>query len=161
MPSARPVAVEQTIAYHLRLAQEASFAAIRRRFGDPDLKPGHYTILSIIARNPGLTQGELSRASARDTSTLTSTLSELSRKGYVQRQRSDVDRRSYRIELTSAGKTHLARLEDLAVVHDALLDQIVGPENKSDLISMLKRIQDALSVETTLQAAQQAAVETA
>lgn len=142
----RPVAVEETIAYHLRLAQEASFAAIRRRFGSPELKPGHYTILSIIARKPGLTQGELSVAAARDTSTLTSSLSALARQGYIMREKSNADGRSYRIDLTAAGRSQLGKLQEHAIIHDAMLDDIVGADNKADFIATLKRIQAALAV---------------
>lgn len=139
------VAVEDTIAYHLRMAQDASFASIRKRFGSPDVRPGHYTILSIIARRQGLTQGELSKAAFRDTSTLTTTLSELSRKGYVQRTRSDRDRRSYLISLTDAGHDYLKKLEVMADSHSAVLDAIVGEKDKQAFIDILKRIHTELA----------------
>lgn len=137
--------VTETIAYHLRLAQEASFATFRQRCGSPDLKPGRYALLSVIAHNPGLTQGELSRAAQRDTSTLTAALNDLSARGFVRRQRSAADKRSYEIVLTDAGHELLAVLEEHARAHDALLDEIVGSDVRPVFLAALRRIEDVLN----------------
>ncbi|MGG6495301.1 UNVERIFIED_CONTAM: hypothetical protein NY603_20485, partial [Bacteroidetes bacterium 56_B9] len=64
-----PEAFADLLGYHLRLAQEASFQAIRQAAGRSELKPGWYTILTILSDNPGLTPTELSRFCGRDRST--------------------------------------------------------------------------------------------
>ena len=135
------------IAYHLRVAQEASFQAFKRRVGNADLKPGRYAILSIIAEHPGLTATDLSRACGRDKSTLTPALKDLSRRGFVVRERSSTDERSYIIDLTPAGKKLLQQLRVHARAHDQELNRIVGQENRAEFIATLRRIVNALSDE--------------
>jgi DNA-binding MarR family transcriptional regulator len=137
-------ALADVIGYHLRVAQEASFQAFKQRVGNPDLKPGRYAILCIIAEHPGLTATELSRACGRDKSTLTPALKDLSHRGFVVRERSPTDERRYTIDLTPAGKDLLRQLRLHARAHDRELDRIVGPENRAALIAALRRIADAL-----------------
>jgi DNA-binding MarR family transcriptional regulator len=135
----------EVVGYHLRLAQEASFAAFTQRVGDPDLKPGRYSILTILANNPGLTPTALSRACGRDKSTLTSALRDLERRGLVRREGMPGDQRSVRVSLTEAGEALLARLRVHAQAHDRVLDGIVGHDNKAAFIAILERITRALT----------------
>ncbi len=140
-----PAALTDAIAYHLRLAQEASFQTFKQRVGNADLQPGRYTILSIIANNPGLTPTELSRACGRDKSTLTPTLKDLAKRGMVERRRRETDERSYTVHLTPAGGELLQTLRRHALAHDRVLDRIVGPEKREEFLEILRRITDALS----------------
>lgn len=139
-----PEAFASLIAYHLRLAQEASFQAIRQGAGKSDLKPGWYTILTVLSDNPGLTPTELSRLCGRDRSTLTSTLKGLSARGFISRRHTPEDQRSYSVHLTPAGEAMLRKLRVIARAHDARLDAIVG-KDKSLLIAMLRRIAETLA----------------
>jgi DNA-binding MarR family transcriptional regulator len=138
-----PDAFATLIGYHLRLAQEASFQAIRKGAGKSDLRPGWYTILTILSDNPGLTPTELSRLCGRDRSTLSSTLKGLSARGFITRRGSPDDQRSYSVRLTAAGETMLRKLRTIAKAHDARLDAIVG-KDKPRLIAVLRRITEAL-----------------
>jgi len=128
------------IGFHLRLAQEASFRAFAQRVGDPGLRPSRFAMLVLIAENPGLTQRALSRASGRDTSTLTTALDDLVRRGLVRRERAEADRRSYALSLTPRGRRVLGRLLAHARAHDAELDALVGPRGKATLLRLLRRI---------------------
>jgi len=138
-----PEAFADLIAYHLRLAQEASFQAIRQGAGKSDVKPGWYTILTILSDNPGLTPTELSRLCGRDRSTLSSTLKGLSARGFIARRHTPEDQRSYSVRLTAAGEAMLRKLRVIARTHDARLDAIVG-KDKPMLIAALRRIAEAL-----------------
>src|SRR5262245_53252294 len=53
------------VGFHLRLAQTASFQAFARETEDVDLRPGRFSILVLIGRNPGISQTVLSRANGR------------------------------------------------------------------------------------------------
>ncbi len=138
-----PEAFADLIGYHLRLAQEASFQAIRQAAGRSELKPGWYTILTILSDNPGLTPTELSRLCGRDRSTLSSTLKGLSARGFIARRHTPEDQRSYSVRLTAAGEAMLKKLRVIAKTHDAKLDAIVG-KDKPLLIGLLRRIAEAL-----------------
>lgn len=134
-----PGILDSYIAYHLRLAQNASFRAFQRKTGQHDLKPGWFAVLSLIGDNPGITPMALSRGSGRDKSTLTPVLRDMIKGGYVERTASTSDRRSYGLSLTAAGERRLAQLSAQAAEHDTRLDTIVG-ESKDELIALLKRI---------------------
>ena len=134
-----PAAFADTIGYHLRIAQEASFAAIHQAAGGLDIRPGWYTILTLLAETPGGTPSELSLRCGRDRSTLTGTLKELARRGLISRRRKTHDQRSYAVRLTAEGDALLERMREFSMRHDARLDDIAGAE-KPALIAALRRI---------------------
>jgi len=131
------------IAFHLRMAQDASFRAFKRHTGESDLRPGWYAVLTLIAANPGITPMGLSRASGRDKSTLTPLLRELTNRGLVEQCPVPGDRRSYSLALTPKGEERLARLTAHAKAHDGRLDEIAGPK-KQELVDLLRRIVGSL-----------------
>ena len=92
------------LGFHLRMAQIASFQAFAREVGEVDLPPGRFALLTLIGRNPGISQTMLSRAAGRDKSTLTPALRDLSKRGLIACERLDKDRRSYHLSLTPAGR---------------------------------------------------------
>jgi DNA-binding MarR family transcriptional regulator len=128
------------IGFHLRLAQNASFQAFAREASGIDLRPGRFATLMIIGRNPGISQTALSRANARDKSSLTPVLNDLVRRKLVKRLRARGDRRSYRLILTSAGEELLARLTACAAQHERHLDEILGPTDRVRFLQILKRL---------------------
>lgn len=132
------------IGFHLRMAQNASFRAVRERSGNYDLRPGSFAVLSIIGDNPGISPVEVSRAAGRDKSTLTPVLHELIKKRYLEKEPRPGDRRSYRLRLTEAGRAHLEEIAIHAAAHERLLDSIAGPR-KAELIALLRRITEELS----------------
>ena len=134
-----PPALANLIGYYLRIAQEASFQAIRQGTGKGDLKPGWYTLLTILSENPGVTPTELSKLCGRDRSTLTSTLNGLDARGLIARRRKAGDQRSYGVKLTAAGEAMLRKLQVIARAHDERLDAIVG-RDKPLLMTLLRRI---------------------
>lgn len=140
---ARVGALDDVIAFNLRLAQNASFKAFKRHTGDANLRPGWFAMLSIIHDNPGITPMSLSKASGRDKSTLTPVLRDLLRLKLIERQTVESDKRSYTLSLTPLGATKLATLAEHAAAHDRELDEIVG-EGKEEFVRMLKRIHSLL-----------------
>ena len=69
------------------MAQEAAFQAFSRRSQEIGESPGRFATLTLIARNPGISQTELSLASGRDKSSLTPVVEDLVRRGLVERKR--------------------------------------------------------------------------
>src|SRR5499433_3180501 len=112
----------QWIGFNLRMAQDASFHAFSRLSQEIGVKPGRFATLTLIGRNPGISQTALSRANGRDKSTLTPLLADLVRRGLVIRRRTRADQRTYRLSLTPAGRRVLAELTRCARVHEEKLD---------------------------------------
>jgi DNA-binding MarR family transcriptional regulator len=136
--------LDSLIGFHLRLAQDASFRAFARHSGQPHLKPGRFAAMTVIHDNPGISQIALSRAIARDKSSVTPLIQELHRRGLIKRQPSANDGRSISLTLTPAGEALLADLAAHAMEHDRQLDAIVG-ERKPEFIALLKKIADTLA----------------
>ena len=132
------------VGFNLRMAQEASFEAFSRLSRDIGENPGRFATLTLISENPGISQTTLSRASGRDKSSMTPVLEDLVRRGLVQRERLDGDRRTYRLKLTPAGVRTLAKLAACARRHEQNLDRVIGPRDRARLLRVLRRIAVAL-----------------
>jgi DNA-binding MarR family transcriptional regulator len=128
------------LGFHLRMAQIASFQAFAAEVGEVDLAPGRFALLTLIGRNPGISQTVLSRAAGRDKSTLTPALRDLTRRGLVACERLAKDRRSYHLSLTPAGQSMLRRLTQCAARHERDLDRIVGARDRGRLLRLLRKI---------------------
>jgi DNA-binding MarR family transcriptional regulator len=109
----------RTIAYHLRLAQNASFQSFADLAGEAGLRPGRYALLQLIHDNPGISQTDLSRAAGRDKTTLTPALNDMERRGLITRRPHPTDRRSRMLALTPAGEEKLVKLAEYAARHDS------------------------------------------
>ncbi len=132
------------IPFHLRQAQNASFRAFARRVGRSDLQPGRYATMMLIRLNPGITQKALSRATGRDTSSLTPVLRDLALRGLIERRQIPTDRRSFTLTLTPEGERALEEMARHAQAHDCQVDAIVG-DRKQELLALLRRITTELS----------------
>jgi len=132
--------LEEWIGFHLRLAQNASFQAFAREARGIDVSPGRFATLLLIGRNPGISQTALSRANARDKSSLTPVLEDLERRKYIRRVRPKSDRRSYRLMLTPSGERLLKQLTACATTHDRNLDRIIGPRERERFLKTLKKL---------------------
>jgi DNA-binding MarR family transcriptional regulator len=131
------------IGFHLRLAQDAAFQAFARQVHAGDLSPGRFATLTLIGRNPGISQTALSRANGRDKSSLTPVLDDLVRRGLVRRAR-DRDRRAYRLALTPAGEGVLRRMTDAARRHERNLDRIIGARRRIEFLRALRKIAEEI-----------------
>ncbi len=127
------------VGFHLRQAQNAAFKAYKKRTGDPEVRPGWFSVLALIGANPGITPVVLSRASGRDKSTLTPILRDLAHRSLIVRMPVLGDRRSYALALTDSGEEKLALLAKHAAIHEHKLDQLAGPA-KAELLTQLRRI---------------------
>ncbi|HXX26554.1 MAG TPA: MarR family winged helix-turn-helix transcriptional regulator [Pseudolabrys sp.] len=128
------------IGFNLRMAQEATFQAFSRRSLEIGENPGRFATLTLIARNPGISQTELSLASGRDKSSVTPVVEDLVRRGLIERKRERRDRRAYRLNLTPNGRKTLVELTRCARRHERSLDAIIGRSERKRFISTLKKI---------------------
>lgn len=133
-----------TVGFYLRTAQEAAFHAYARRAGNAGARPWRFAILALIDVNPGLTQAALARALRRDTSSLTPALDDLSRRGFVIRERVEDNRRSYSLTLTPAGRRAMRELMKIAAEHEREVDRLVGRGDRARFIRTLQRIATGL-----------------
>ncbi|HTT48823.1 MAG TPA: MarR family transcriptional regulator [Pseudolabrys sp.] len=132
--------LEHWVGFNLRMAQENAFQAFSRRSQEIGESPGRFATLTLIARNPGISQTELSHANGRDKSSLTPVVEDLVQRGLVERKRMREDRRTYRLNLTPVGKKTLTMLTRCARRHERGLDSIIGSRDRTRFLQILKRI---------------------
>ncbi len=132
--------LDRWIGFNLRMAQEATFQAFSRLSKEVGESPGRFATLTIIGRNPGISQTELSQASGRDKSSITPVIEDLVRRGLVERKRIRSDRRAWRLSLTKAGKKTLATLTRCARAHERNLDRIIGRADRTRFLAVLKKL---------------------
>ena len=90
---------------------ETLWNASRVFFARWDLSPSQFNVLNLLHGQPtGLSQVELSRSLIMHRSNVTGLVDRLETRGLVQRREDPVDRRVYRVVLTSAGTELLDRI---------------------------------------------------
>jgi DNA-binding MarR family transcriptional regulator len=128
------------IGYVVRRAQLAIFKDFIQTLAPVDIRPAQYSVLIVIAQNPGLTQAELGRALAIKRANLVGMLNELERRKLARRVASPSDRRSHALHLTPHGRQMLDRFHKLALEHEARATRTLDPAEKRTLLELLDRV---------------------
>lgn len=97
----------QSLGFLLRLAQIRNFAGFYEVFAAQGLKPGEFTVLDLIGRNPGVRQGVLATRLSIKRAHMTKLVRALADAGLVARRVPPEDRRAVELRLTEAGQAHL------------------------------------------------------
>jgi DNA-binding MarR family transcriptional regulator len=130
------------VGYAVRRAQVAVFQDFMRAVASTGIRPAQFSILTVIAANPGLKQAEVSRALGIERGRLVLVLNELEKRGLARRTASDVDRRSHALHLTPKGERMLAQLNGLVAEHEKRMTAKLGPDDKARLMELLGRLVD-------------------
>jgi DNA-binding MarR family transcriptional regulator len=133
------------LGFNLRRAQAAMFVDFARLTGDLDLTPGQFSLLMLLAANPGISQIGLSRAFGLDKSTVSPSIDRLEKRGLVVRTRTPADRRFYALELTPAGQQLLARATQRVEAQERAMAAALTPGERDAMIDMLQRVEAALA----------------
>jgi DNA-binding MarR family transcriptional regulator len=124
------------------LSQLGAHAA--NRFGERievlGILPPHAGILRLIASMPSCNQQALAKRLGVLPSRLVILLDELAKKGLVERQRSQKDRRHSELALTKAGAHMLQRLSRLAAEHEMDLLAALSPEERGTLAALCRKV---------------------
>ncbi len=132
--------LDRRIGYLLRRAQIAVFKDFFAAFEAYDIRPGQYSILTVIACNPGLKQGEVSAALGIKRANFVAMIDELERRGLVRRDPAPHDRRSYALNLTDKGARLTPELHALAERHEQKIVEAIGIETYRSLAAPLKAV---------------------
>jgi DNA-binding MarR family transcriptional regulator len=93
----------------LRLAQVRIYEQFYAEFAGTDVRPGEYTVLAVIALNPGMRQGVLARTLHIKPAHMTKLVARLVANDMVTRTVPPEDRRSIHLALTPKGRGYLER----------------------------------------------------
>ena len=107
------------------------------RFKDVSIKEMH--TIDVIGSTPNATPSDISRELMVTLGTVTTSLNNLERKGYIERRRSEVDRRVVHLSLTKNGRL-LYRLHQQ--FHKRMVNQIIGDMSPEEKKVMQKGLQN-------------------
>jgi DNA-binding MarR family transcriptional regulator len=130
--------------YMLRRAQFAAFNDFLRYFGDLGVRPVQYAVLTVIDRNPGLKQSQVSEALGIKRANLVAILDALERRGLARREAVATDRRSYALRLTDKGSGLMKELRARSQEHEKRLAATIGEDGRQQLLKLLHGVIEAV-----------------
>lgn len=136
--------LDEFVGLYLRAAYEAAYNDFEDRLGDDALKPGYFTILTLIVNNPGISQTQIGQAAKREKSGVAKALRWMEDNGLITRLRPDHDRRNNLSEATEKGYALQRRMESKGRDHLAALNATIGSDRHAEFVSTLKEIIETL-----------------
>jgi DNA-binding MarR family transcriptional regulator len=130
--------LEHHLGYCVRRLQVWVFQDFVRTLASLDIRPAQYSVLVVIAANPGLSQADLAERLGIEPARLVRLLDGLERRGLLRRRASPRDRRSHALVLTRAGARELKRMKVLAAEHEANLARRLGTQTRAAILASLQ-----------------------
>lgn len=132
--------IGESMGFLLKRAQMAVFQDFIGTFAAADIRPAQFSVLSIIERNPGLKQTQVSAALSIKRTNFVPLLDSLEARGLVKRKAAAGDRRSYALHLTPKGRALMERLNALWAEHEQRVRERVGADGRAQLLDLLARL---------------------
>lgn len=131
-------ALDDHLGYLIRRFQVWVFQDFIKQMASIDLRPAQFSVLAVIAANPGLSQSDLSDTLGIERARLVRMLDLLEKRGLTRRLPSQRDRRSHALQLTPEGQKTLKRAKTLADAHEAKLTEKLGAAPREAMIGFLR-----------------------
>src|SRR5215510_2051332 len=138
----RTAPLQESIGYALRRAQGAVYADLNDALARISLRPLQFTLLVMVAENPGASQSSVCEALGIQKANCVPTMSELERRGFIIRRKSATDARSYELHLTNKGKRILQRAGEVQSSHEQQLIERIGADGREQLLRLLGKLTD-------------------
>jgi DNA-binding MarR family transcriptional regulator len=133
--------LDNLLGYRLRRAQLSVFQDFLIVMKDFDLRPAQFSVLAIIAANPGLKQSRVSEALGINRANFVALLDELEQRKLARRAPAPGDRRSNALFLTPKGEGFLKdAYRHLVVQHEKRVETVLGSADKQQLLSLLEKL---------------------
>ena len=132
--------LDSLVGYHLRRANGAFNVDYSRAVAGTAMRQGLFGVMSVIAANPGISQGIVGKALGIQRANMVALITELGELGFIDREPSATDRRAFNLTLTEKGATMLkdtlARIHD----HEERMLAALSPAARQSLIVVLGTI---------------------
>jgi DNA-binding MarR family transcriptional regulator len=133
--------LSELLGYALKRAQLKVFEDFLRCVAPVQLTPAQFSVLLLLDNNPGRNQTEIANTLGILRPNFVAMLDSLESRDLCVRVRSPNDRRSHILKLTEKGGAVLAQAKKLvATRHEARLNELLGPDGRDALLSMLTKI---------------------
>jgi DNA-binding MarR family transcriptional regulator len=131
--------LDELIGYVVRRAQLWMVQDFRRALKGLGVTPAQFSVLRVIAANPGISQVRVAEALAIERARLVQMIDSLETAGHVERTRSAVDRRSHALCLTELGAELIERTQGPLEVHQRNISARIGARDTEELRRILAR----------------------
>jgi len=134
----------ELIGYVLRRAQLVVFQDFFAAFAPFDIRPAQFAVLTVIERNPGMTQSQVAEALGIKRTNFVGLLDALEARRLAER-RPARDKRSYALYLTAEGAALMRKLRPVLKAHESRMIAKVGEDGREALIALLHEVADGRS----------------
>lgn len=131
-------ALENNVGFFMRKSVLAAQSSFLRETG-VKLMTGQYSVMEIIANNPGRTQSAIAWAAGLDRSSLVPILNQFEKNGWIEKGPVENDKRAYAVTLTEAGTAELNGLREKIEDMEKTFIKGLGARNHKQLINLLEK----------------------
>lgn len=133
--------LSSVIGYKLRRAQLSVFQDFIESFARLKIRPAEFSVLALIARNPGLKQTEIAEALGIKRANFVALMDGLEKRGLAVRRKARNDKRSHSLHLTPEGERFAAKLRETWDGHEQrMIERLGGAAERDRLIALLDRM---------------------
>lgn len=128
-----------SLGFLLRLSQLRSFAQFYSDFESAGMRPGEWSVLLMLAENPGVRQGVLAKALRIKRAHMTKMVHGMEAEGLVRRTVPEGDKRSVELWLTEAGTARVDALRPSFEIHEGASPVPLSDADADQLKTLLRR----------------------
>lgn len=135
--------LETLVGFALRRAQAAVSRCFVETFADLGVRQTQLGVLNVVEANPGLRPSLVGSLLGIKRANIGPLLEELEQRGLTRRQPSAKDRRAHALFLTARGEALVSELRRREAAHEARIAADLDPEERAQLLALLKRVERA------------------
>ncbi len=132
--------LESLMGYNARRAALSIINLFLQRMAVYDLRPVDFSVLSVIANNPGVTSRQLCQTLSILPPNFVAMLASLEKRDLVQRQAHPSDKRAIALCLSPAGQAMMLQAEQAVQTSDLDATASLSPTERTTLMTLLQKI---------------------
>lgn len=132
--------LSEQVGFNLRIAYNLVALFFSEAFSELMISPLQFAILEVALNNKNLSQRELAELIGSQPSVLVKPSLDLEKRGLLERDRLEDDRRQYRIRLTKDGEAMQAQARQKIRAVETKLTQTLTNEERLTLLHLLKKM---------------------
>lgn len=146
MAKAKPMGIDRSPVHLLHRVSQCAEVIFSNNLGVTNLTPRQLVVMLAVADNEGANQNRLTERTGIDRSTMADIVRRLSRRGWLQRQRTRTDARAYAIKLTEDGWHRVRQAIPLAAKVDDLILSTISGKQRNAFIALLTNLVSSLEL---------------
>lgn len=132
--------LETLLGYNARRVALKAIAVFLDGMKPLGLKPVKFSVLSLIAHNPGITSRQLCAVLDIQPPNFVGLIKSLQKKGWVERRAHETDGRAHSLHLTPQGQALLAQAETTVAALESQVAHRLTPSEQATLIRLLRKV---------------------